>query len=250
MDFVYRNARLVAPLAVLHITVYTALNQYPPFPSRRLPLTALDRWIPFWTWTVWPYFLLIAMAVVLPLLVRRRKLLRRMLVAYAISMGTAGLFFLFLPTHYPRPAWPLDDSLHAAVYRWLTIVDTPQCCFPSSHIVVPILACVGLWRDRWRGRLPLALLMGICTLAILTTKQHYVWDWLGGSAVAGIGAVLSGLVPAGSIPGWRRLTGRRRTRSLGPRGHRLQPHFPLKHAGRGSDRRSLTPTRRASRPAK
>lgn len=197
MTYLPRNLRFVAPLAVVHLTVYSLLNHFPLLPSRRLPLTALDRWIPFWTWTVWLYFLLIAMAIVLPLLVRDGGVFRWILGAYGVSMTTAVLFFLLWPTEYPRPAWPLDDSWHSAAYRWLTLVDTPQCCFPSAHVIVPALACTGLWRDGRRGGLWLPLLVATCTLAILTTKQHYVWDLFGGLAAAALGMALSRRVVRG-----------------------------------------------------
>jgi hypothetical protein len=185
---------LVAPLAVLQVGVYWLFNHYPVFPSRELPLTWIDRSIPFWIWTIWAYFALIAMAVLLPLLVSEGRVFRRLLRAYWISMGTAWLFFLFLPTHYPRPPEPADNSWPSVAYRSLLDFDSPECCFPSSHVIVPLLACAALRRDRCLGSFwyLLAPWVGICCPSILSTKQHYFWDLLGGAAVAAGGWWLSG----------------------------------------------------------
>ena len=100
----------VAPLAITQIVVYWLLNHYPLFRSRKLPLTWLDRATPFWIGTVWAYFALIAMAILLPLGVCQRQVFRRLLRAYGISAGMAALAFLVWPTHYPRPPLPSDDS--------------------------------------------------------------------------------------------------------------------------------------------
>jgi len=191
-----QNLRVVAPLAVAQIACYWLLNHFTLLPSHELPLTWLDRNMPFWIWTVWGYFALIVLAIVLPLAVRDRGVFRQLTVAYAISVGTAIACFAFWPTHYPRSPQPIDSSWHSLAYCWLIEVDTPECCFPSSHIIVPLIACVALWQDGRRGGcwwlLPVGV--GICTLTILTTKQHYTWDLLGGLVVAGVGSVVSGRV--------------------------------------------------------
>ena len=188
-SYLSQNVRVVVPLGLVQVLLYEALNWRPWFPSRELPLTWLDRTIPWWTWTVWGYFALIALAIVLPLGIRDRGVFRRLMVAYAVSMGTAMLFFTFWPTHYPRPPLPTDDSWSSMAYRHLLQIDTPECCFPSSHIIVPLIACVALWQDGrrqgWWRWLPVGVC--VCTATILTTKQHYAWDLVGGAVVAAWG---------------------------------------------------------------
>jgi hypothetical protein len=186
-----RNFRIVVPLVIGQTVVYWLLNHYPPLPSRTLPLTAIDRWIPFWIWTVWPYAALHVIAVLCSLSVRNRRVFSRLVVSFAISMAMADGCFALWPTHYLRPAPPTDPSLTSAAYRLLISVDTPQCCFPSIHIILPVLACTALWQDRRHGGIWPWLLAGVCLPAILTTKQHYVWDLLGGLAVAVVGIVIS-----------------------------------------------------------
>ncbi len=184
-----RKLCVVAPLAVVQVGLYWLLNHFPLFASRELPLTRIDRATPFWLWTIWGYFALIAMAAGLPLLVTDARVFRRLLVAYGISMFTAWAFFLFMPTHYPRPPLPEDDSWPSMAYRSLLKFDSPECCFPSSHVIVPLLACAALRRDKGLGGWwpLLAVCAVLCCLSILTMKQHYVWDLLGGACVAALG---------------------------------------------------------------
>jgi hypothetical protein len=185
----------VAPLAVLQVGLYWLLNHCLLFSSRQLPLTWVDRSLPFSLWTIWGYFALIAMAPGLPLLVEQKRVFFRLLKAYFIAMGTAWLFFLFMPTHYPRPATPTDDSWPNMAYRALLDFDSPECCFPSSHVIVPLLACLALRADKSLGRWwpPVAASVVVCCFSILTTKQHYLWDLVGGASVAGVGWWLSGM---------------------------------------------------------
>jgi hypothetical protein len=187
----------VAPVAAVQVGIYWLLNHFPLLKSRELPLTWIDRATPFWLWTIWGYFALIAMAPGLPLLVREKRAFHRLLRAYFIAMGTAWLFFLIFPTHYPRPPRPTDDSRSNMAYRSLLEFDSPECCFPSSHVIVPLLACAALRKDKSLGAWwPLvATSVVVCCLSILTTKQHYLWDLIGGACSAGLGWLASGWRP-------------------------------------------------------
>jgi hypothetical protein len=184
----------IAPLGVVQVGVYWLLNHYLFFTSRELPLTAIDRATPFLLWTIWGYIALIAMAPGLPLLVRDNRVFWRLLRAYVMAMGTAWLFYLFFPTHYPRPPLPSDDSWHSMAYRAIMEFDSPECCFPSTHVIVPLLVAAALRRDKtFRRWWPLvAACVVLCCFSILTTKQHYLWDLLGGAGLAGLAWRIAG----------------------------------------------------------
>ena len=88
----------------------------------------------------------------------------------------------------------MNDSWDLTAYRWLTAIDTPACSFPSMHIMLPAIMCWVAWADgkpwaKWYTAVVLLL-----SPTILTTKQHYAWDWFGGLAIALFALWLSGLL--------------------------------------------------------
>ena len=167
-------------------TIYQAPNRFHIRPPVELPLTAIDLAIPFWTWTVVPYFMLIG-GMYLPALVHDAQLFRRALMALTIGALLNYAIFLLWPTTYPRPPLPDGNAFYDTWYRWLTSIDTPANCFPSGHITAPAVGCWALAQEHPRWRWVIALVFVPFTLTILTTKQHYVWDLLGGFTTAVIG---------------------------------------------------------------
>ena len=153
-----------------------------------LPLTVIDRAIPFWTWTVVPYFVLIG-GMYLPAVVGDELLFRRTMVALTIGVLINDAVFALWPTTYPRPALPAGTAFYDGWYRWLTTIDTPANCFPSGHITAPAIGCWALSREHPRARWLVRLAFIPFALSILSTKQHYLWDLMGGLVTAAIGIV-------------------------------------------------------------
>lgn len=170
--------------------IYQVTNRYHLFTPTLLPVTPLDAAIPFWTWTVVPYFALIG-GMYLPALIRDEWLFKRSLVALTVAVLINYTIFALWPTIIARPLLPEGVAFYDAWYRWLTTIDTPANCFPSGHITAPVIGCWALAQEnpRWRWAIRLALIPFLLT--ILTTKQHYVWDLFGGLATAVIGILLS-----------------------------------------------------------
>ncbi|MFM8468579.1 MAG: cytochrome P450, partial [Limisphaerales bacterium] len=186
---------------------YQVTNRWHWWPPVTLPLTWLDRAVPLLEWTVWPY-LVLAGCIFLPLLLQDRHVFRRCMVALGCGYSVNLLIFAVWPTMLPREGLP--DGWHHAAFAWLYAVDTPANCFPSGHITAPFIAFHALAREHrhWRGRLWLVFAM-LCP-TILTTKQHYVVDLLGGLATGMFGVWLSGkwaewaVAPLTSSPGAQR----------------------------------------------
>jgi hypothetical protein len=170
---------------------YIATNRWQLVPAQELPLTAIDRAIPFLPWTIVGYLALIGL-IYLPVLIDDRALFRRCLVAMAVGQLLNELVFLGWPTIYPRPPLPDPERWGAGLYTALVAMDTPVNCFPSGHITSPAICCWALARHRpawrwwiWGGFLLLAP-------SILSTKQHYLIDFFGGLGTAAIGIWASG----------------------------------------------------------
>lgn len=192
---VWQNLRVLVPIVLLQTAVYLTLNHWQWRAMQPLPLSAIDEWVPFWPWTVLPYMLFFLAGFPVALLIRTDQVLRRAVVAYFLCLAITVPIFLFWPTACPRPdLGQLDDSWDADIYRVLAKADTPACSFPSMHIMLPTIVCWTVWAERrpWAGWYTAGMLL--LSLTILTTKQHYAWDWLGGLLIAVLGLWLSGYI--------------------------------------------------------
>ena len=182
---IQQNLRVLLPIAALQTAVYLTLNHWQWRPVRELPLSVVDGWFPFWPWTVLPYMLFFLGGFPVALTIRTDGVLRRAVTAYFLCLAMTVPIFFFWPTACPRPDLPTGgSSWDLTAYRWLTALDTPACSFPSMHIMLPTIVCWAVWAEgrRWAGWY--IALMLLLSLTILTTKQHYAWDWLGGLSIA------------------------------------------------------------------
>ena len=78
----------------------------------------------------------------------------------------------------------LDEHLarlfaSAALYE----LDPPNNTFPSLHVAFMLLTALGVWRAERRIGPYLLGVAALPAIAILTTKQHYVLDFIGGVAL-------------------------------------------------------------------
>jgi membrane-associated phospholipid phosphatase len=168
-------------------SLYLTTNHYPIFPAQMLPMTALDRAIPFIPQTVWIYssemFLFFSVYILSKDLVNANKYLYSFL---ALQIVSVTVFFLW-PTTYPRDLFPLPASLDpwtTAIFQNLRTSDTPRNCMPSLHVSSCYLSSF-VYLDEQRGKFP--FFFGWATLialSTLTTKQHYIIDVLTGLSLA------------------------------------------------------------------
>lgn len=167
---------------------YLFLQHYDFFPIATMPLTFLDRLIPFWPWTVWIYLSIYLLMPAGPFLMDNRQQLLR----YAIGIMLIGLIadaiFLFWPTSCPRP----DVAGANAAYGALITIDNPLHAFPSLHAAFAVYSAMcgmKVLSDVSNSRLLSAALWIWATLillATLTTKQHVIADIVAGSLL-GVG---------------------------------------------------------------
>lgn len=158
---------------------YQVTNRWQWREPTTLPLTWLDRQIPFLEWTVWPY-LLLAGCIFLLLLLRDRFVFRYSLAAMIFGYSINLVVFTLWPTMLPREGLP--DGLHGAGFQWLYSIDTAANCFPSGHITAPLIAFYALTLEHPTKRRWLWLTFGLLCPTILTTRQHYAIDLFGGLA--------------------------------------------------------------------
>ena len=153
---------------------------------RLLPMTAVDRAVPFVLWTVWPYVFL-AYCMFLPLFVWDLRLFRQAALAILTGYSINLLFFIFWPTMLPGRPVAEGNAWSLSLYHTLCSLDSIANCFPSGHITAPAIGFWFLARQYPRWRAALAVVFFLLSFTILTTKQHYLWDWFGGLGTAAFG---------------------------------------------------------------
>lgn len=186
----WRNALVWIPLTSVLYVGYQVTNRFHLVDPMPLPMSGIDRDMPFLLWTVWPYFVLIG-ALYLPLWLRDGAVLRRACWALVVAVCCNLAIWTLAPTTFPRPPTPEGDSLTHLAYRWLVGIDTPANCFPSGHITSATIGCWALAVERPRWRWSIWSAFAVLALSVLTTRQHYAIDILGGMGTAGLGIALT-----------------------------------------------------------
>lgn len=182
---------LVFVFYAVYAVFYLFPNLRPLFPPAQLPLLSIDLTVPLVPWTFVIYisdYLLFVAVIMLVNEPDKWHSLTRMSFA---TLLICGLFFLFLPTAYPRPPYPqVDNPLVAFVMNLIAVADTPNNCFPSMHVAMTATAT---WNLRHKSPrvflLFLAWAMAIF-VSTLTTKQHYFVDIIGGLSVTALAGLL------------------------------------------------------------
>ena len=166
---------------------YFHLLRHPVRPALEMQLTAIDRWIGFQPWALWPYLSLWVYVALPPgLLPNARELIR-----YGWWIG--GLCVAGLACFYVWPtAVPHADVAMASQsgFDLLRGVDAAGNACPSLHVATATFSA--LWLDRLLRELTLprwlrganACWFMLIVWSTLAVKQHVWWDVLAGAALA------------------------------------------------------------------
>lgn len=180
----------------LFFAAYFHVLRHPVRPVLMMPLTELDRWIPFQPWAFWAYVSLwVYVGIPAGLMPDLRALLRYG--GWALLLCLAGLacFYAF-PTAVPPEGRAVGSAAHAG-FAVLQGVDAPGNACPSLHVATALFTAAWVQHLLHELRAPAwaravnvgwALLIVYSTVAI---KQHVVWDVVGGLLLAALFAGLS-----------------------------------------------------------
>jgi membrane-associated phospholipid phosphatase len=177
--------RLTVVLNLFFWAGYALLSRHAFFPLHTLPLTWLDRTVPFqpepWGWVYLSQFLFTG---TLPWLIPTNAGLRRYVTGLIFMSTVSFAIFLFFPVASPHPS-----SLTATgAMGWIVGYDGPFNAFPSLHAGFLIYMASLTWR-MFRGRLSGAVICGglvwgaLILYATLATRQHYALDLVAGAAL-------------------------------------------------------------------
>lgn len=182
-------------------------------PPSELPLTALDRAVPFMPWTVWLYGTITWGCLAAWASVPSRADAARLLSAITIASVSCCVVFLLFPTTFPRELHPLS-GVDTATVRELTRLreaDSPTNCLPSLHVALAwaIALTWGSSREHAGLRFIACLWALVVSITTVTTKQHFVLDVPTGAAVGVFAWWSAHKLIAGSTttPAWARSTG-------------------------------------------
>ncbi|KIG12176.1 Ser/Thr and Tyr protein phosphatase (dual specificity) [Enhygromyxa salina] len=179
-----------------------------------LPLTALDRAVPFLPWTVWLYGTITWVSLFAWLTIPTRADGARLMTSILIASATCALVFVVFPTSFPRELYPLTqlDSASQRELARLRAADSPSNCLPSLHVALAwgiALTWASALKHRrvaWLAAIAWAVTISVTTL---TTKQHFFVDVPSGMIV-GVFAwwAAAKLFPGStSTPAWVRSEG-------------------------------------------
>jgi membrane-associated phospholipid phosphatase len=169
---------------------YQLTNHHQLFEMHLMPKILSEEKIPFLIWSVLPYLLLIDL-MYLPIFIKTEGYFKKAFVALTIAVLINYLVFIFYPTYMERPIPPPSEGFFNKLYLWLLSIDGPANCFPSGHITSPGIGCWYFAKAYPKSRFLLLFLFSLLCLSVLTTKQHYILDILGGISTGAIGICLA-----------------------------------------------------------
>jgi membrane-associated phospholipid phosphatase len=178
---------IVFVLGVFAVFLYVITNHLHFFTPQLLPMSWIDKTIPFIPQTVWiyisEYVFFIAVYLTCKDMINLNKYIYSIMGLQIVSV----LIFIFWPTTYPRDLFPLSHNLDCFTYfafSSLRTADTPASCCPSLHVSSVYLSSF-IFLDDQKRKFPFYFIWGtLIALSTLTTKQHYTIDVVTGLIMA------------------------------------------------------------------
>ena len=145
---------------------------------------AWERHIPFWEWTILPYWSLNLMYAAAFFLCRDAGEQNRYIARLVAAQIVATVCFMLFPLHFSWPK-PPTSGLSGWLFDSLVAFDLPYNQAPSLHIALAVIVGAFYWTRFPKIRVPLLLWQSLIALSVLTTYQHHFID-----------------VPTGALLGW------------------------------------------------
>ena len=175
----------LALVGILFYASYTLSNYYAASLAYVPEIAfAWERNIPFWEWTILPYWSLNLMYAAAFFLCRDACEQNRYVARLVSAQIIATTCFMLFPLHFGWPK-PPTDGLWGVMFDSLVAFDLPYNQSPSLHIALSIIVGAFYWTRFPKIRLPIFLWQSLIALSVLTTYQHHFID-----------------VPTGALLGW------------------------------------------------
>ena len=175
----------LALVGILFYASYTLSNYYAASLAYVPEIAfAWERNIPFWEWTILPYWSLNLMYAAAFFLCQDTREQNRYVARLVSAQIVATTCFMLFPLHFGWPK-PPTDGLWGVMFDSLVAFDLPYNQSPSLHIALSIIVGAFYWTLFPKIHLPILLWQSLIALSVLTTYQHHFID-----------------VPTGALLGW------------------------------------------------
>lgn len=157
--------------------------------ARARPLmTPWDQAVPFVPESVLAYSMVYSCALYPLFVVRSRALFVAVTQAYTWLMALSYLLFVACPVSSAALRPPIDGLDLTRFSHWgvrlIYFADPPTNCFPSMHLSFAVLSLLSAYSARRMWGWVAAPIVTAIAVSILTMKQHYIADGVGGLALA------------------------------------------------------------------
>lgn len=184
----HRLKQLLQGLAAVLVieSIYVFIQQHTV--SEHDLLTWLDNDIPFIKGWIWIYISIFP-ALVYACLAMEPDQFTATLKRVCLAAFVSYIGFIWLPSDYPRPGVIDDGTLYGWGYHLMHQLDGARNTFPSLHVSMTCIVVHELGQSL-KGRLLTTFYAALVTASILFTKQHFIYDALGGIGVYALTIVL------------------------------------------------------------
>ncbi len=205
MNFGMTSDTSKAVITAIYCAVLYSSGRLSPLPLQQIPLTWMDRFIPFWPAMLVAYFLLFPLLIITYVATEKSSRSRFLLLAATMQTLAAIVFFAF-PTRYQREPWIKEiasqqtDVFSSFLLHFWQHIDPPGNCFPSLHVSSALLCGYFLISktpasSRWRQ--PTAKVVTIFSTVLIcvstvSVRQHFSYDILAGAALFAMVAFTDG----------------------------------------------------------
>ena len=167
-------------LIAFFLILYGIINHF-PMHRYAVPFLFNEDKIPFLPWTFVIYISAFVQGAIIIHLIPRQFLLKAFIVALCmICIGL--LFFVLFPIEYPRFLYPNSNVLIA----FFRTTDATGNCYPSLHVSMTLFLAsfYTLIETSFFKKFLMWLWTIVIIISVLTTKQHYLIDVIGGTILA------------------------------------------------------------------
>ena len=184
----YKKAKYVFIVLAMYLISYVAIQLSITTSSYDFT-TSFDEMIPFIPQWIWIYHSIIPMIFVTSLfMIRTRKLFFTMIWACVAATLVLNLFYIYLPSFYPRLEFEVS-SISEYLVELTRTIDRANNTFPSGHVTFAWLIYYAASFSKLGNKFTTLWLIyfvwaAMISFATLALKQHYIVDVVSGAVLA------------------------------------------------------------------